>query len=772
MSLRSKPLRFVAVITLVLFTVIFIKCNVARKAEVSSADLSQGVGSTGGVAHKTWTEYGGGADQSKFVDFKQINKENVSQLQVAWEYSTNDNVGSYKFNPIVVDNVMYVLAKNNSLVALDVNTGKEIWIHANLNTASKRGINYWESKDRKDRRLLFCVNNTLQAIDANTGKSILSFGTNGYVDLRQDLGRDPATIPRATSSSPGHVFEDFIYLGTSPGEGYFSGPGHLRAYNVITGKLAWVFHTIPHPGEFGYETWPKDAYKYVGGVNTWGEITVDEKRGIVYFPLGSPTFDYWGGDRHGTGLYGNCLLALDARTGKRLWHFQTVHHDIWDFDLAAAPQLVTVNHNGKVIDAVAQATKQGFLFTFNRVTGEPLFPIEERPVPKSNVPGEASWPTQPHPTVIPPYTRQKFTVNDINPFYPEEKKEEWRKRILAGKSGLFEPLSDKYETFTNPGANAGSTFGGTASNPSKGVVYVLSSDKPSVYKLKKEEPLALRVPLTADDTVKLSALYTQTCASCHGANKAGGLGPSLVSVNSRLNFENFHNVVTAGRSQMPAFLHLGDDNVINLYRYLSSNPGRQGAGAGGRGGFGPPAAGQTPEGPVVASGGAPIPQQPPLTPMRTYPEGVKAPKERYLDGSTTSYGLGYPDVGSPPWSSVTAYDLNTGKMMWTRPHGKDAQGRETGVPSGALGKGMLVTASGIIFATALDGSLYGYDADNGKILWSMKLPRIPEGIPSMYEIGGRQYLAVCVTGQLVDKTKAEADVPRKYMVFALPPKKS
>jgi quinoprotein glucose dehydrogenase len=219
---------------------------------------------------------------------------------------------------------------------------------------------------------------------------------------------------------------------------------------------------------------------------------------------------------------------------------------------------------------------------------------------------------------------------------------------------------------------------------------------------------------------------------------------------------------------MPAFLHLGDDNIINLYRYLSNNQGRQ---RGGRGGFGPQSSSQKPEGPVVASGGAPIPQQPPLNPLRTYPEGVKAPKERFIDGSTTSYGLGYPDVSSPPWSSLTAYDLNSGKMLWTRPHGKDAQGRETGVPSGALGKGMLVTASGIIFATAQDGSLYGYDADNGKILWSIKLPRIPEGIPAMYEMGGRQYLAVCVTGQLVDKSKSEADAPRKYMVFALPQKK-
>ena len=768
---KKRPIRIWGAISAFLLVVIFLQCTISRQAEISSADLSLGQGSSGSIAHKTWTQFGGGADQSKFVNLKQITKENLSQLEVAWEYSTNDNVATYRFNPIVVDNVMYVLAKNNSLVALDVNTGKEIWIHANLNTASKRGINYWESKDRKDRRLIFCTNNTLQEIDAVTGKSILSFGNNGFVDLKQNLApRDPSTILRATSSSPGHVFEDLIMLGSSPGENYFSGPGHLRAYNVITGKLVWVFHTIPQPGEFGYETWPKDAYKYIGGVNTWGEITVDEKRGIAYFPLGSPTFDYWGGDRIGTGLFGDCLLALDARTGKRLWHFQTVHHDIWDFDLASAPQLITVNHNGRMIDAVAQATKTGFLFVFDRVTGEPIWPIEERPVPKSDVPGEQSWPTQPHPTVVPPYTRQVFTVNDINPYYSDEEKEKWRKRISAGKSGLFQPLSDKYETFTNPAANAGATFCNTAADPSKGLVFIVSSDKPSVYKLKKEEPPALRAPMSAEDTVKALTVYTQYCSSCHGANKVGGIAPSLVSINNRLNFENFHSVVSLGKSQMPSFLHIGEETIINLYRYLSSNLSRQGGRFGG--GFNPQSSNQKmPDGPVVASGGAPIPQQPPANPMRTYPEGVKAPKVRYVEGSTTPYGLGYPDLGSPPWSSITAYDLNTGKIKWTRPHGKDSLGRETGVPSGSLGKGMVVTATGIIFANAQDGSIYAYDEESGKILWSVKLPRVPEGIPAMYESGGRQYLAVCVTGPLVDKTKSDADVPRKYMVFALPGKK-
>ncbi|MDB5014739.1 MAG: quinoprotein glucose dehydrogenase, partial [Daejeonella sp.] len=319
--------------------------------------LSQDVHEPVSNQHKSWTQYGGGPDQSKYVELNQITKKNVNQLEVAWTYATNDEVSAYKFNPIVVNNVMYVLAKNNSLVALDAITGKEIWIHANLNLASKRGINYWESKDKKDRRLLFCMNNTLQAIDATTGKSILTFGNQGSVSLKEGLGRDPATISRATSTSPGHIFEDLIMLGSSPGENLFSAPGHLRAYNVVTGKLAWVFHTIPHPGEYGYETWPKDAYKYVGGVNTWGEISVDEKRGIAYFPLGSPTYDYYGADRVGDGLFGNSLLALDARTGKRLWHYQTVHHDIWDYDLVSAPQLITVNYNGKKIDAVAQATK-------------------------------------------------------------------------------------------------------------------------------------------------------------------------------------------------------------------------------------------------------------------------------------------------------------------------------------------------------------------------------------------------------------------------------
>ena len=339
----------------------------------------------------------------------------MSKLEVAWNYPTGDN-SAYVFSPVVADNMIYVLARNNSLVALDATTGKEIWVHENLPGITPRGVNMWESKDRKDRRLIFAINSYLQEIDARTGKSILTFGNNGLVNLKEGLGRDPKTINRVQSSSPGRIFENLIILGSAPGEQYLSAPGDIRAYDVITGKLVWTFHTVPHPGEFGYETWPKDAWRYAGGANNWADNSLDEKRGIVYIPTGSATYDYYGADRVGDNLFANSLLALDARTGKRLWHFQTVHHDLWDYDLVAAPQLITVRQGGKKIDAVAQSSKHGFLFVFDRVTGKPLWPIEERPVPKSDVPGEQTSPTQPFPTAPPPFSRQSVTPDDVNPY--------------------------------------------------------------------------------------------------------------------------------------------------------------------------------------------------------------------------------------------------------------------------------------------------------------------------------------------------------------------
>ena len=544
-------------------------------------------------------------------------------------YPTGDQ-RSYVFNPIVVDNVMYVQARNSSLVALDAATGKEIWIHENLPGLATRGIAYWESKDRKDRRLIFAINNHLQEIDARTGKSILTFGNNGLVDLREGLGRDPRTIVRVQPESPGRVFENLILLGSSTGEAYMSTPGDIRAYDVRTGKMVWSFHTIPHPGEEGYDTWPKDAWTYAGGTNTWGEITVDEKRGIAYFPTGSPTYDYYGADRIGSNLFGNCLLALDARTGKRLWHFQMVHHDLWDYDNNAAPQLITVRHNGKLIDAVSQATKQGFLFVFDRVTGKPLWPIEERPVPASRMPGEQAWPTQPHPTAPPPYARQKMTADDVNPFIlTAEERAAWRDRISKMRNeGLFTPPGFE-ETVSLPGARGGSNWGTSAANPSKGLVYLTTQDWPTIYKLSIDDPLAARTRAPAGGAASDGkAIYEARCQACHGENGKGSGGGPPALAGSRLELDAFRQIVVTGRADMPAFGDLDAAAIAALHAFLSSafslaSPERS--------------ATEREGGPVVASGGAPGGLIVPISENRysplggpPYPNGVDSAAEPVL----------------------------------------------------------------------------------------------------------------------------------------------
>ena len=428
----------------------------------------------------TWSQYLGGADSSQYSSLKQINKSNVKRLEVAWMYPTGP--GTYTFDPMVVDGVMYVLAQKNAIVALDAATGKELWVHPNVGAVGARGMNYWESKDKSDRRLFFINAGFLTAIDARTGQTINSFGDNGRTDLRIGLDRDPGR-PLQTSN-PGRIFENLIITPLPAGNAsYDSTPADIHAYDVVTGKLVWMFHVVPHPGEFGYDTWPPEAWKTVGGVHNWNEMTVDEKRGIAYIPLGTARYDFYGANRKGNDLFGNSLLALDARTGKRLWHYQLVHHDLWDYDLPVAPKLLTVKHDGKNVDVVAQATKFGFLYVFNRVTGEPLWPIEERPVPQSDVPGEWSSPTQPFPTKPPPFARQSFTAKDIDPFATEEEQSAIRELLQNSRNeGLFTPPSFR-GSISAPGHNGGANWGMVAVDPTKGFLYVISKEHPTLDKL-------------------------------------------------------------------------------------------------------------------------------------------------------------------------------------------------------------------------------------------------------------------------------------------------
>jgi quinoprotein glucose dehydrogenase len=687
-----------------------------------------------------WSDYLGGPDSAQYSGLKQINKSNVSQLQVAWSYPTGDK-NSYDFNPVIVDGVMYVQAKNNSIVALDAATGREIWVHPNNTRAiTARGVNYWESKDRSDRRLLYCVDNNLVAIDARTGQSIPSFGENGRSDLRVGFDRDPKTLTRIQNNTPGRVFENLIILGSAAsGEYDTSSPGIIRAFDVKTGKLAWVFHTIPHPGEFGYDTWPQDAWKTVGGDQNWSEMTLDDKRGIVYVPLASPNYDFYGGDRKGQNLFGNCLLALDARTGKRLWHFQFVHHDLWDYDTPAAPKLLTVRHDGKMVDAVAQPTKMGFLFVFDRVTGAPLWPIEERAVPKSDVPGEESWPTQPFPTKPPPFARQKFSADELNPFIPEAERASLRDKILSARNeGLYTPPSLR-GSIQMPGHNGGGNWGGSAVDPSAGLLYVESKELPTFLKLDT------RPPRTGPPNGP--AIYSQNCAGCHGADRAGQAGaiPALTDITTRLTADQIKSVVQSGQGRMPGFSQLTPRELDALVAYLAM-PGTAS----------PPPSGR--------SFAALIPlADPAATPQRYW-----SPID-FLLASNRLSAIG------PPWSQLTAYDLNTGTIKWQVPLGEVtalAADGHTDTGSHWPRGGLIATAGGLLLAaTTSDRKFRAYDKDTGKVIWETSIAEASEGVPAVYEVGGREYIVLCVATGNGIMGGPSAQKAGAYVAYALPEKR-
>jgi quinate dehydrogenase (quinone) len=603
-------------------------------------DAASTNGTRGARPYTTWTAYGGGTHSSQYSALDQINKSNVSQLEVAWTFPVT---GIVIFNPLVVGGVMYLQASANTLAAVDAATGKEIWRRQMPGPVGARGMNYWESPDRSDRRLLFIAGGYLTAINAETGDAIAGFGDNGRVDLRTALERQAAQ-PLHTGN-PGRIFDGTMIVSLpAQGVSYDATPADVQAYDVRTGRLQWVFHSIPHPGEFGYDTWPPDAYKNSGGVHNWSESTVDEQRGIAFINFGSPRFDFYGGDRPGNNLFGNSLVALDARTGTRIWHYQLVHHDLWDYDLPQAPKLLTIRRNGRAIDVVAQATKHGFLFVFERESGRPIWPIEERPVPKSDVPGEHASATQPFPTRPAPFARQTFAEKDINPFLPAAEREALVQRFkLLRNDGLFTPPSFE-GTISMPGHNGGANFATSAVDPARGEMYVVAKALPTVDRL---------------------TLPGQ-------GGRGGAAGP---------------HVTAEQRAQM-----------IAQARELLANGG----------------------------------------PLR-----LGSPYEFMNQNSLNMSAIG------PPWSEMTAYDLNTGEIKWRIPTGTVLAPPELGIPPNTGShfprSGPLVTAGGLIFfATGSDRRLRVYDRDNGRELWSMELLAAAEGMPATYEIGGRQFVVVPV----------------------------
>jgi quinoprotein glucose dehydrogenase len=601
-----------------------------------------------GGAHgpREWRDYAGGPDSSRYVAATQISKANVGKLEVAWTYAAGDT----DFNPVVANGVVYARAHGKALVALEAATGKELWVHDGIEGFGLRGVNYWESADGKEQRLLFSAKNMLYAIDAKTGQSIPSFGKDGRVDLRQGLDRDPETVDQQ-SRLPGRVFENLIILGSATNQEYKSAPGDIRAFDVRTGALVWQFHTVPKAGEPGAETWPADARAIAGGANNWAELSIDTARGIVYVPTASGKFNFSGAYRNGDNLYGNCILALDARTGKKKWHFQMIHHDIWDLDNNSAPQLTTIKLDGKPVDVVAVASKTGYLYVFDRVTGKPIWPIVEKPVPQgSTIPGEKLSPTQPFPTKPEPFSRQSFTADDLNPYLltPQER-EQFKQRILKARNdGPFTPIGFE-EVVHMPGNQGGSNWGSTAGNPTDGRVYVIGFNVPTILRLLKP-----------------------------GETRAAR-GPN--------------------------------------------------------------------------------------------------PAEVVKEGFPTTDGFGlYPTIVKPPYTTLTAYDLNTGAIAWQKGLGDDlrliAQGVKGTGSAATVKNGLIVTGSGLLFATAADRKVHVYESATGVEITTLPLGGPTSGQPSMYEEGGRQFLLVTAASKLgptpIDLVPAPHTGPTGIVAYALP----
>jgi quinoprotein glucose dehydrogenase len=667
--------------------------------------------------------------RSHYSELDQINRSNVSALKVAWEYHTGDP-GQMQCNPIIVDGVLYGATASSQIFALDAATGAPLWRYTStekldLGLANDRGVTYWQ--DGSDKRILCTIGSGLYALDARTGRPIPSFGVAGRASLKAGLG--PSSQEKwVLSTTPGTLYGDLLVMPTRVDETQDAAPGYIQAFNVRTGTIAWTFITIPYPGEAGYETWSPDAYKNidVGSANCWAGMAIDRERGILYVPTGSAAPDFWGGHRLGQDLFADCLLALDAATGKLLWYYQGVHHDLWDRDFPSPPVLLTVRREGHRVDAVAETTKTGFVFVFDRVTGQPLFPIDEVPFPKSALQGEGAWPTQPIPELPKPYARQTLTESDISPY--AENRDVLLAQFRSARTGLFQPFG-KDNTILFPGFDGGGEWGGPAVDPD-GILYVNASEMAWIVSLSdrpKESDLARMSPGRR--------LYTQYCIACHGPERkglpAGGI-PSLVDIGSRHTRDEVFKQITTGKLMMPGFGTLSKGEKDSIVAFL----------------FGDEASAAPGEAPAAAGSGAPerIPYQ-----FNGY--------NRWVDSK------GYPAI-SPPWGSLTAIDLNTGEQVWRVALGDfkelDAKGA---APTGAENYGgPVATAGGLLFIAATkDGMIRAFDKKTGGVLWEYRLPAAAFATPSTYEVGGKQYVVVACGGSKLGTPPGDS-----YVAFALP----
>jgi quinoprotein glucose dehydrogenase len=688
-----------------------------------------------------WGVTGGSKQNIHYSSSTQIDSTNVAKLQVVWTYHTKDADSAHhsqiQCNPIVVDGVLFATTPQMKLFALDAISGNQKWVFDPYDTSraykqldhvlnNNRGVTYWE--DGEDKRIFFCAGSFLYAVDAREGKSIASFGHDGMVDLHEGLGPSAKDL-FVISTSPGIIFKDLIIMGTRVSEESDAAPGYIRAFDVRSGELRWTFHTIPQPGEFGFSSWDDTvAYRHIGGANCWSGFALDETRGILFAPTGSASFDFYGGKRKGADLFADCLLALDASTGRYLWHFQDVHHDTWDKDLPTAPALVTLRIDGQSIDAVAQPTKTGFVFLFDRVTGKPIYPIEERKVPTTTeLDGEKLSPTQPFPTIS--FMRQQFTDTDLNSLLPDSSYQDIKKKFQSYRSGnVFEPMS-KEGTIVFPGLDGGAEWGGPAFDPSSGFLYVNANEIPWVITIADRKT---KTPPNEDFLAAGQRLYQQNCMTCHGPErKGGGNYPSLLAVNKVYSERQFLNLLSTGRRMMPAFKQLTpieSQAIASLVLDIRDEQRKK--------------------------------FTPPPVPVDTF---------KNLPYTITGYNKfvskeGYPAI-NPPWGTLNAIDLNTGHISWRIPLGEYPEFKAKGIATGTENYGgPAVTAGGLLFIAATrDGKFRAFNKLTGKLLWETDLPAPGFATPAVYMLQGKEYIVIACGGGKLGTKSGDA-----YVAFALP----
>jgi quinoprotein glucose dehydrogenase len=678
-------------------------------------------------AAKDWPAYGGGPGGTHYSKLSQINRDNVKKLKVAWTFDTGDAQEGVRTEleatPIKIGETLYLISPKVRLFALDAATGKQKWMfdpsdgRKVIGSTRNRGISYW-TDGQGDQRIFVSMRQYLYAIDAETGKPISSFGDKGKIDLREGLGHEGEGLSVGLST-PGTVYKDLLICGSIVAEQLPAYPGDIRAFDVRTGKIRWQFHTIPHPGEFGYDTWPKDAWKNSGAANNWAGLSLDVPRGILFVPLGSAASDYYGADRPGNNLFSDSLVALDANTGKRLWHYQAVHHDIWDRDLNAPPTLVTLHKDGKTIDAVAQTTKSGFVFVFDRVTGKPVYPIVEKKYPASDIPGEWTSPTQPLPVAPPPFARQRIDEKDLTTRTPKAHEEAlaWFKKIKS--DGQFIPGSLQ-GTMAFPGLDGGQEWGGPAFDPETGLLYVNTNEMPWIVTIAK------RPQMPADVTGK--SLYQANCAQCHKQDRAGTPPdfPSLIGIDLHYTAREISQIVRGGNGRMPAFPSLSNQEVAAIATYVLR----------GQDDLIGTASTNTLQAQYQIAG---------------YP--------KFLDSE------GYPAI-TPPWGQLSAIDLNKGSIVWQVPFGEYPELAAKGLKNTGSENygGGIVTAGGLYFigATNYDKKFHAFDKTTGKLLWEATLPASGNATPAMYEASDRQFIVIAAGGG-----KSKDPSGGSYVAFAL-----